>query len=92
MCGVISQYNLTQLENGMRVQRAVLTNQATVEGFLVFRFEQRYNIAINRLAKWLKENKIKWKEDIVEGLENAPRAFIGLMEGKNFGKLLIKVK
>ena len=74
----------------MRVQRAVLTNQATVEGFLVFRFEQRYNIAINRLAKWLKENKIKWKEDIVEGLENAPRAFIGLMEGKNFGKLIVR--
>ena len=92
VCGVISQYNLTQLESGMRVQRAVLTNQATVEGFLVFRFEQRYNIAINRLAKWLKENKIIWKEDVVEGLENAPKAFIGLMEGKNFGKLLVKVK
>ena len=92
VCGVISQYNLTQLENGMRVQRAVLTNQATVEGFLVFRFEQRYNIAIKRLSKWLKENKIIWKEDVVEGIENAPKAFIGLMEGKNFGKLLIKVK
>jgi NADPH-dependent curcumin reductase CurA len=92
VCGVISQYNLTQLESGMRVQRAVLTNQATVEGFLVFRFEQRYNIAINRLAKWLKDNKIIWKEDIIKGLENAPKAFIGLMEGKNFGKLLVKIK
>ena len=92
VCGVISQYNLTQLESGMRVQRAVLTNQASIEGFLVFRFEQRYNIAINRLAKWLKENKIIWKEDVVEGLEKAPKAFIGLMEGKNFGKLLVKIK
>ena len=92
VCGVISQYNLTQLESGMRVQRAVLTNQASIEGFLVFRFEQRYNIAINRLAKWLKENKIIWKEDIVEGIDKAPKAFIGLMEGKNFGKLLVKVK
>ena len=92
VCGVISQYNLTQLESGMRVQRAVLTNQASIEGFLVFRFEQRYNIAINRLAKWLKENKIIWKEDVVEGIEKAPKAFIGLMEGKNFGKLLVKVK
>ena len=92
VCGVISQYNLTQLESGMRVQRAVLTNQATVEGFLVFRFEQRYNIAIHRMSKWLKEKKIIWKEDIVEGLESAPRAFIGLMEGKNFGKLLVKIK
>ena len=76
----------------MRVQRAVLTNQASIEGFLVFRFEQRYNIAINRLAKWLKENKIIWKEDVVEGIDKAPKAFIGLMEGKNFGKLLVKVK
>jgi NADPH-dependent curcumin reductase CurA len=92
VCGVISQYNLTQLENGMRVQRALLTNQASIEGFLVFRFEQYYNIAINRLARWLKENKIIWKEDIVEGLDKAPKAFIGLMEGKNFGKLLVKIK
>ena len=92
VCGVISQYNLTQLESGMRVQRAVLTNQASIEGFLVFRFEQRYNIAINRLAKWLKEDKIIWKEDVVVGLEKAPKAFIGLMEGKNFGKLLVKIK
>ncbi|MAJ23962.1 MAG: NADP-dependent oxidoreductase [Rickettsiales bacterium] len=92
VCGVISQYNLTELELGQRVQRAVLTNQASVEGFLVFRFEQRYNIAIKRLAKWLSEGKIIWKEDIIEGLENAPNAFIGLMQGKNFGKLLVKVK
>lgn len=92
ICGVISQYNLTQTELGQRVQRAVLTNQATVEGFLVFRFEQRYNIAINRMSKWLNEGKIIWKEDIVMGLDNAPKAFIGLMKGKNFGKLLVKVK
>ncbi len=91
VCGVISQYNLTEAENGTRIQRAVLTNQATVEGFLVFRFEQRYNIAIKRMSKWLNEKKIIWKEDIVEGLENAPKAFIGQMQGKNFGKLLIKI-
>ena len=63
-----------------------------MEGFLVFRFEQRYNIAIKRLAKWLNEKKIIWKEDIREGIENAPEAFIDLMNGKNFGKLLIKIK
>ena len=75
----------------MRVQRAVLTNQASVEGFLVFRFEQKYSIARKKLANWLKSGKLIWKEDIVNGLENAPNAFIGLMNGKNFGKLLIKV-
>ena len=92
VCGVISQYNLTQAELGQRVQRAILTNQASVEGFLVFRFEQRYHIAEKRMSKWLKDGKIVWKEDIVKGIENAPQAFIGLMNGENFGKLLVKVK
>ena len=91
VCGVISQYNLTEMEPGMRVQRAVLTNQASVEGFLVFRFEQKYSIARKKLAKWLNNGDLIWKEDIVFGLENAPNAFIGLMKGRNFGKLLIKI-
>ena len=69
----------------------MLTNQATTEGFLVFQFAQKYHIAVKRMAKWIKEEKIIYKEDIIEGLENAPDAFIGLMNGKNFGKLLIKV-
>ena len=91
VCGVISQYNLTEMEKGARVQRAVLTNQASVEGFLVFRFEQKYPAARKRMANWLNQKKLIWKEDIVAGLENAPKAFIGLMNGKNFGKLLIKL-
>ena len=91
VCGVISQYNLTEVEEGMRVQRALLTNQASIEGFLVFRFEQKYETARKRMAVWLNSGKLIWKEDVVEGLENAPQAFIGLMKGDNFGKLLIKV-
>ena len=91
VCGVISQYNLTEAENGMRVQRALLTNQASIEGFLVFRFENEYEFARKKMATWLKNKDIIWKEDIIEGIENAPKAFIGLMKGNNFGKLLIKV-
>ena len=91
VCGVISQYNLTEAENGMRVQRALLTNQASIEGFLVFRFENKYEFARKKMATWLKNKDIIWKEDIIEGIENAPKAFIGLMKGNNFGKLLIKV-
>lgn len=91
VCGVISQYNLTEVEEGLRVQRALLTNQASIEGFLVFRFEQKYETARKRMAIWLNSGKLIWKEDVVEGLENAPKAFIGLMKGDNFGKLLIKI-
>ena len=91
VCGVISQYNLTEVEEGLRVQRALLTNQASIEGFLVFRFEQKYETARKRMAMWLNSGKLIWKEDVVKGLENAPKAFIGLMKGDNFGKLLIKI-
>ena len=91
VCGVISQYNLTEPESGLRTHRSMLTNQATTEGFLVFQFAQKYHIGMKRMAKWIQEGKIKYKEDVVTGLENAPSAFIGLMNGKNFGKLLIKV-
>tara|TARA_B100000686_G_scaffold348403_1_gene439370 strand:- start:5555 stop:6538 length:984 start_codon:yes stop_codon:yes gene_type:complete len=91
VCGVISQYNLKEPEPGLRTHRSMLTNQATTEGFLVFQFAQKYHIGMKRMAKWIKEGKLKYKEDIIEGLENAPDAFIGLMNGKNFGKLLIKV-
>ncbi len=91
VCGVISQYNLTEAKLGIRPQRSLLTNQASIQGFLVFQFADKYHIAIPRLAKLLNQRKIIWKEDIVVGLENAVPAFIGLMKGKNFGKLLIKV-
>ena len=91
VCGVISQYNLTQIEKGIRPSRALLTNQAKIEGFLVFQFAQQNHIALPRLAHWLNNKQIIWKEDIINGLANAPSAFIGLMNGKNFGKLLIKI-
>ncbi len=91
VCGVISQYNLTEPEPGLRTHRSMLTNQATTEGFLVFQFAQKYHIGMKRMAKWIQEGRIIYKEDVVKGLEKAPSAFIGLMNGKNFGKLLIKV-
>ena len=65
--------------------------QARAEGFIVTQFENSYEGARQRIAGWMKEGRIKYKEDVVEGLENAPRAFMGLMQGKNFGKLLVKV-
>jgi NADPH-dependent curcumin reductase CurA len=91
ICGQISQYNLAEPELGPRNLRFLLVHQARVEGFLVFRFASRYGEAIPRLAGWIAEGKLKYREDVVEGLENAPSAFVKLMRGENFGKLLVKV-
>ena len=91
ICGQISQYNLAEPEYGPRNLRYLLTNQARMEGFLVFNYTDRYEEARARLAGWVKDGAIKYREDMIEGFENAPQAFIGLMHGANFGKLLIKV-
>ena len=91
ICGQISQYNLEEPEPGPRNLRLLTVRQARMEGFLVFQFAQRYEEGRQRIAGWMKEGRMKYREDVVEGLENAPRSFIGLMRGENFGKLLIKV-
>lgn len=55
------------------------------------RYGHRYGEFFSQMSTWLKEGKVKFREDIVDGLENAPQAFMGLLEGKNFGKLVIRV-
>ena len=68
----------------------LLTTQSRVEGFIVRQFEHRYEIARRRLAKWIDEGVLQYKEDIVDGFENMPSAFVGLFQGGNFGKRLVK--
>ncbi len=91
ICGQISQYNLAEPALGPRNLRYLLTNQARMEGFLVFNYTARYEEARARLTQWVQDGRIKYREDVVEGFENAPRAFMGMMHGANFGKLLVKV-
>ena len=91
ICGQISQYNLTEPELGPRNLRQLLVHQASVEGFIVGRFADRAEVARARLTQLLQQGKIAYREDVIEGLEYAPDAFMGLFEGKNFGKMLIKV-
>ena len=62
-----------------------------MEGFLVTDFAHLYEPALERLSRWLDDGRLRYREDIVEGLERAPRAFIGLLRGENRGKLLVKV-
>jgi NADPH:quinone reductase len=91
VCGQISQYNSVEPELGPRWLSQLVVKQAKVEGFLVTQFADRYDAALRQLAAWLRENKLRYREDIMNGIENAPRAFIGMLEGKNIGKELVKV-
>jgi NADPH-dependent curcumin reductase CurA len=90
ICGQISQYNSPETEMGPRNLRSLLVAQARMEGFLVFQFSQRHPAALERMTKWVAEGKIKYREDVIEGFEEMPRALIGMMHGANFGKLLVK--
>jgi NADPH:quinone reductase len=91
VCGQISQYNSEQPEMGPRWLGQLVTKQAKVEGFQVQQFADRYEEGLRQLRQWLKEKRIRYREDIVEGLENAPKAFVGMLQGRNIGKQLVKV-
>lgn len=91
ICGQISQYNLAKPETGPRWLPQLIVKQAKVEGFLVFQFADRYAEALRHLAQWLRERKLKYKEEFTEGIESAPQAFIGMLSGKNTGKQLVRV-
>ncbi len=91
VCGQISQYNLAKPEPGLRLLPYVLIKQLKVEGFIVTRFQSRFGEGIPQMAQWMKEGKLKYREQIVEGFENTPRAFIGMLQGENTGKMLVKV-
>ena len=91
VCGQISQYNLTKPETGPRLLPYLLRRQARAEGFMVFQFSSRFPEGLRQLAQWIKEGKLKYKEHIIVGLENAPKAFIGMLKGENIGKQLVWV-
>lgn len=91
ICGQISQYNLEEPEMGPRLLPHLLVKQARAEGFLVFQFADRYEEALKQLTQWLKEGKLKYREDIVDGIGNAPGAFIAMLHGRNMGKQLVKL-
>ena len=91
ICGMISQYNLTEMEMAPRTTRHLLVKRAKMQGLIVFDFLSRYPESLERLTRWIQNGDIKYKEDITVGLENAPAGFNRLMEGKNFGKAVVKI-
>ncbi len=96
LCGLVSQYNATKLPDGpdrlSRLMGTLLVKRIKVQGFIIFDdYGHRYEEFAADMQQWLSQGKIKYREHIVSGLENAPEAFIGMLEGLNFGKLVIKV-
>ncbi len=91
ICGQIALYNVDTPEPGSRNLRFMLVNRAVMEGFLVSDFTDRWPMGLKRLSRWVREGKIKYREDVVQGLENAPKAFLRLFDGSNFGKLVVKI-
>ena len=96
VCGLISQYNATALPDGpdrlSLLTRTILTKRLKVQGFIIFDdYGARYPEFYQEMSGWLAAGKIKTREQIVQGLEQAPEAFIGLLTGKNIGKLVIQL-
>ncbi|ANQ24758.1 NADP-dependent oxidoreductase [Vibrio natriegens] len=96
VCGLISQYNATELPQGTDhlplLMVNILTKRIKVQGFIIFDdYGHRYDEFAQDMNQWLAEGKIQYREQLVQGLENAPDAFIGLLEGKNFGKVVVQV-
>ena len=95
ICGRISTYNDTDLPPGPnqvpRVLGLALVKRLTLRGFLVFDHAHREADFLRDVGGWVRDGSIEYKEDVVEGIENAPAAFIGLFRGANFGKLLVRV-
>jgi len=91
VCGAISLYNATSMPMGPRIQPILIKNSVLMQGFIVFNYQDKYAEAISHLAQWLKEGKLISTETIVEGFENTPQAFIDLFEGKNKGKMIVKI-
>jgi NADPH-dependent curcumin reductase len=91
LCGAISQYNADNPEMARRLPGFFVGRRVTMRGFIVSDFAPKYEPARAMMGEMVRTGRLKFREHIVEGIENAPRAFIGLLRGENFGKLQIKV-
>lgn len=94
VCGLIANYNATGKPQGPDhlpgLMGSLLVRRIKMQGFIIFDYQPRYMEFFKEMGGWVAAGKIKYREDVVDGLENAPQAFMGLLEGKNFGKLVIR--
>ena len=90
VCGQISQYNLDRPEALPGLLSQILVRQLRVEGFIVTRFAPRFAEGLMQMAAWLREGKLKYRESVMDGFENLPRAFIAMLQGANTGKMVVR--
>ena len=90
VCGLIAQYDATTPLPGPDMF-SVLRKRLMLRGFIVSDFAARQTDFLRDVGEWVRSGRLKYREDVAEGLENAPAAFLGMLQGKNFGKMLVKV-
>ncbi|MEI7760946.1 MAG: NADP-dependent oxidoreductase [Thermoleophilia bacterium] len=90
-CGAISQYNATELPTGPRNLFLTVTKRLRIEGFIVSDHFDRMSVFLGEVGPWVADGRVRYRETVVEGIENAPAAFIGLLAGENIGKMLVQV-
>ncbi|MFO7743818.1 MAG: NADP-dependent oxidoreductase [Psychroflexus sp.] len=91
VCGAISVYNNTELPKSTSVQPFLIKKSSSMQGFVIFDYKDRHPEGIEQLADWLQKGKLHYEETIQEGFDNIPQAFLDLFEGKNKGKMLVKI-
>lgn len=91
ICGQIALYNEVNLSTGIRILPQILMKSATIQGFMVNNYSKYFPEGLDQLSKWLKEGRLRYHETIIDGFKHLPDAFIALFEGKNIGKMIVKV-
>jgi hypothetical protein len=91
ICGTASIANWEPIPQGPRVERHLLVKRARMQGFIIFDYADRYIEALQELTQWVQQGQIRYREDILEGIDQAPGSIAGLYRGENFGKRLIRI-
>jgi prostaglandin reductase 1 len=92
VCGAISSYNAKVPLRANVIQPAIVAKQLELKGFVSHQFRDRWMEGLNQNLRWVLENKLKYRETITDGFENATRALMGVLKGENIGKALVRVK
>jgi len=90
-CGSVSRYNDVEPSPGPRNMFMVVTKRLRIQGYIITDHYDRYPEFFERASEWVREGRLRYRETVVEGIDNAPRAFLGLLRGENIGKMLVKV-